>query len=196
MKAHTLVVLFLLLGSLLAQTKNSSPEVPASSETAPGSVASSGPSKVDPAKEADIRRLMDLAGTRLLVTQTMDGMEKSIKPLMISSFPAGEYREKLIDLFFVKFHSKAVSQQVLDLAVPAYDKYYTRDEIKGLIQFYESPLGQKMASVLPKLSGELQETCRKWGEGVGRDSMIEVLAEHPDLAIALKSAKEGIVAPE
>jgi hypothetical protein len=134
---------------------------------------------------------MDLVGTKLLVVQVMDGMEKSIKPLMASSLPPGEYREKLIDLFFAKFHSKAVPQQLLDMAVPAYDRYYTHEEIKGLIQFYETPLGQKMISVLPKLTGELQDAGRKWGEGLGRDSMLEVLSEHPELATALEAARKG-----
>ena len=147
--------------------------------------------KIDPAKEADIRRLMDLVGTRLLVAQMMDAMEKSIKPLMTGALPPGEYREKLIDLFFAKFHSKADLQQLLDIAVPAYDRYYTHEEIKGLIQFYGTPLGQKMISVLPKLTGELQEAGRKWGEGLGRNSMREVLSEHPELATALDGAKKG-----
>lgn len=196
MKTRSLIVCFLLMGSLLAQTKNPSSEVPAKAQAAPESTAASAQLKIDPAKEADIRRLMDLAGTRLLVTQLMDGMEKSIKPLMMNSFPPGEYREKLIDLFFAKFHSKAVPQQLLDLAVPAYDRYYTHEEIKGLIQFYETPVGQKLASVQPKMSGELQEAGRKWGEGLGRDSMLEVLAEHPELATAMNAAKKGIAPPE
>jgi len=75
--------------------------------------------------------------------------------------------------------------------VPAYDRYYTHEEIKGLIQFYGTPLGQKMISVLPKLTGELQEAGRKWGEGLGRNSMREVLSEHPELATALDGAKKG-----
>jgi hypothetical protein len=147
--------------------------------------------KIDAAKEADIRRLMDLAGTGLLVTQVMDGMEKDIKPLMMNALPPGEYREKLVDLFFAKFHAKAVPQQLLDLAVPEYDKYYTHEEIKGPIQFYGTPLGQKLVSVQPKMTGALQDAGRKWGEGLGRDSMLEVLAEHPELATALQAAKKA-----
>jgi hypothetical protein len=134
---------------------------------------------------------MNLTKFTLLATQMMEGMEKNIKPLMLSSFPPGEYREKLIDLFFAKFHSKIGPTQILDLAVPIYDEYYTHDEIKGLIQFYETPLGQKLASVQPKMSVELQNVGRKWGAGLGRDSMLEVFSEHPELAKALDAAKKG-----
>jgi hypothetical protein len=179
------------MGSLLAQTKSPSSEVPAKPQAAPESTAASAQIKIDPAKEADIRRLLDLTKFALLATQIMEGMEGSIKPLMMSSFPPGEYRERLIDLFFAKFHSKISADQLLGLAVPIYEQYYTHDEIKGLIQFYETPLGQKLTSVQAQISGELQAAGRKWGEGLGRDSMLEVLAEHPELATALEAAKKG-----
>ncbi len=188
MKIGIAVACFLLIESLGAQTKSLSPQTSAESRKA-SPTNSVEPLKIDSAKEADIRRLMDLVGTRVLVTQMMDSMEENIKPLMTNSFPPGEYREKLIDLFFAKFHSKAGAQQLLDLAVPAYDKYYTHEEIKGLIEFYRTPLGQKMVAVLPRLMADLQSAGQKWGGQLGQDCMTEVLSEHPDLAKALEAAK-------
>jgi uncharacterized protein len=179
----------LLMSSLLAQTQGATPAVPAKTQaaTADSSVA---PAKIDAAKEADIRRLLDLAKFALLANQMMEGMDKNLRPLLAGSFPPGEYRDKLIDLFFAKFHSKVVGQQVLDLAVPIYDRYYSDEEIKSLIRFYETPVGQKMASVMPQMSVELQEAGSKWGESIGRDSMMEVLAEHPELVTALQNASK------
>jgi hypothetical protein len=149
--------------------------------------------KIDPAKEADIHRLLDLAGTKTAMTEIMDGMEKNIRPLMTSSLPPGDYRAKLIDLFFEKFqnHSKAEMQQLLDSAVPLYDKYFSHEDIKGLIQFYQTPLGQKTIRVLPKLSMEIQGEGMKLGEKLGRESMMEVLSEHPELQKALEEAQTG-----
>ena len=147
--------------------------------------------QIEQAKHADIRRLLDLTGAGALATQSMDGMEGNIRPLMTNSFPPGEYREKLIDLFFAKFHSKRDPQQLLDLAVPIYDKYYSDDEIKQLIHLYETPVGQKMLTVMPKVLGELQAAGEKWGEEIGRQSMTEVLAEHPELEKALQDAQKA-----
>jgi hypothetical protein len=146
-------------------------------------------STVNPAKEADIHRLMDLTGSGNLAMQGMTSMEANIRPVLVRALPPGEYREKLVDLFFEKFHTKATPERFLDLAVPIYDKYYSDEEIKGLIQFYETPLGQKTITVLPRLMGELQAAGRSLGEQLGRQSMTEVLAEHPDLAKALNDAK-------
>jgi hypothetical protein len=156
-----------------------------SNQAVPASAAT-----IDPAKTADIRRLLEVAGAKALVTQSMTGMEKNIRPMLLSSLPPGEYRDQLIDLFFAKFHSKLDTQKLLDMAVPAYDKYLSHEEIKGLLRFYETPLGQKALTVMPKLMGELQEAGQKWGGELGRTSMMEVLAEHPELAKALEEAKK------
>jgi hypothetical protein len=148
-------------------------------------------SKVDPAKEADIRKLLELVGTKAIVSQTMDSMSKSIKPLLTNSLPPGEYREKLVDLFFAKFTAKADVERLLDLAVPVYDRNLSHQEIRGLIEFYQTPLGQKAIATLPKVTAELQEQGRKWGEDVGKDCMVEVLSEHPELAEGLTAAQRN-----
>jgi len=142
------------------------------------------------AKEADIRKLLELTHAGEMATQTMQAMEANIRPLMINAFPAGEYRDKLIELFFEKFHSKLDAQQMVDLAVPVYAKYYSDDEIKQLIQIYQTPLGQKMLASMPKLLAELQAAGEKHGEEVGRQSMLEVLDEHPEMQKALENAQK------
>ena len=159
---------------------------PAAALTTPASASER--ANIDPAKEADIRRLMDVMGAKMVVKEMMDGMEKSLKPMMANSLPPGDYRDKLVDLFFEKFHSKADLQQLVDMAVPGYDKYLADDEIKGLIVFYQTPLGRRALEVLPKLSLELQSQGAKWGQDLGRQCMLEVLSEHPDLAQALAAA--------
>jgi len=77
------------------------------------------------------------------------------------------------------------------LAIPLYDKYYSPEDLKGLIQFYATPVGQKTLTVLPKLMPELQDEGRKWGEGLGRESMLEVFSEHPELKKALEDAQKN-----
>lgn len=143
---------------------------------------------IDPAKEADIRRLLDLAGTTTLVNQMMDRTVQSLKPVMTNALPPGDYRTQLIDLFFEKFRSKFSTKTLLDSAVARYNENFSDEEIKGLIEFYQSPLGRKVTTVLPSMMAELQGDGQKMGQEIGRESMIEVLQEHPDLAQALHEA--------
>jgi uncharacterized protein len=178
-----------------APAKNNAAQAPTKQKPAapavPPTPAAAAAGKIDPAKEADIRKLLELVGTKALFVQSMDGMSKSMKPMLTNSLPPGDYREKLVDLFFNKFSSKMDVQHLLDLAVPIYDKHFSHQEVRSLIDFYQTPLGQKTVSTLPMLTAELQEEGRKWGESLGRDSMQEVLAEHPDLLEAMTAAQKS-----
>jgi len=144
--------------------------------------------KIDPAKEADIRKLLDLVGTKAVMQQTIDRMSENIRPLMTNSLPPGEYRDKLINIFFQKFQSRLDLQQMLDLIVPVYDKYFSAEEIKELVTYYESPLGRKASSTVPKIMAEAGDAGREWGRQLGKQCMEEVLAENPDLRQALEAA--------
>jgi len=175
--------------NLCAQT------APPKQKPAVAAAAQAVPAKMDPAKEADIRKLLDLVGTKALAAQSIETMTKSIKPVLANSLPPGEYRQKLVDLFFAKFSSKTDLQHLLDLAVPIYDKHFSHQEIRSLIEFYQTPLGQKTISTLPVLMAELQDEGRKWGEALGRESMQEVLAEHPDLLEAMTAAQKAAAPP-
>lgn len=163
---------------------------PAPQKSAPIASVPTAEKKIEPAKEADIRKLLQLTGTSELMQQTMDSMDKSIKPMMVNSLPEGDYRQTLIDLFFEKFHAKLDIQKLLDLAVPIYDKYFTDADIKGLIQFYETPLGQKTVKALPQISAAINDAGRTMGATVARESMLEVIAEHPELQKAMEEAQQ------
>jgi hypothetical protein len=186
------LVSFLFLGTLCAAQDTSSTITDSGSEQSIAAAARANRQpKIDAQKEADIRRLLVVMGVQATMTQAMGDMEANIKPLLTSSFPAGEYRDRLIQLFFEKFHSKMDPEEMLGLAVPVYDKYMSDAEIKGLIEFYSTPLGQKMVQILPQVMSESGERGRKWGERIGRESMIEVLQEHPDLQQALQASQKS-----
>ena len=197
MKAFVAVACLVLLGAPQVHAAGQSAQTSAAPQTAgqqaapPRMAVSVSPaqSTMDPAKEADIRRLLDLMGVRALTAQVMSQMITSLRPTMTQALPPGEYRAELVDLFFDKFKSKLNAQALLDLAVPIYDKYLSAEDIKGLINFYERPLGQKTVSILPMVTGELQAQGSKMGEKMGRESMAEVLAEHPDLAKSMQAAQ-------
>lgn len=147
--------------------------------------------KIDPAKEADIRRLLQLTGAGDLGIQSMTAMETTMRPMITNALPPGDYREKLVDLFFEKFHSKAGPAALVDLVVPVYDKYLSDDDVKNLIQIYQTPTGQKLITILPKVMSESREAGEKWGEQLGRQCMMEVMAEHPEFKQAIQDSKKS-----
>jgi hypothetical protein len=52
---------------------------------------------------------------------------------------------------------------VAERLVPIYDQYLTHEDIKGLVAFYESPLGAKLLSVMPQMSQESMLAGQTWG---------------------------------
>lgn len=191
MRTFFCLLALLLLGALASNAQDKTTPPPASPKSASPSPAQNTEKTIAPAKEADIRKLLALTGTPALMQQTMDSMDKGIKPMMVNSLPPGDYRQTLIDLFFEKFHAKLDVQKLLDLAVPIYDKYFTDADIKGLIQFYETPLGQKTVKALPQITAELTDAGRNMGTTIARQSMLEVIAEHPELEKAMQDAQQN-----
>lgn len=190
MKVQALLLCLVLSLSVFCQSQ-AAPKASSPVQEAKAPLAAGDAPAVDPAKAADIRRLLDVAGTSQLVSQMMDETIKNIRPLMTNALPPGDYRDQLIDLFFVKFKAKANPAQVIDLAVPIYDRYLSREEVRGLIEFYQTPLGQKTIHVMPTLMAELQQAGRQWGQNLGQDCVKEVLAENPKLATALEEASKA-----
>ena len=186
------VVLLLIVSSLAAQTAPKAEPKPPANSTATRPASST---KLSPEKEADIRKLLELAQVASIMRATMDSMEANLRPMLVNSFPPGEYRNKLIDLFFERFRAKADPQQMINLAIAAYDQHFSDEEIKGLIKFYETPLGRKAVTETPQIMAELSQRGREWGERLGRESMQEVFAEHPELADAMKSAASATKLP-
>jgi hypothetical protein len=172
-----------------ANRQSPSPQSPPASDSSD----SSGQPKIDPAKDADIRQLLELSETETAMTQVMDLLETNMRPWVTGSLPDGDYRDKLVDLFLEKYHDHKTAeiQLLVDSAVPLYDKYFSDEDIKGLIRFYKTPVGQKAVSVLPKLSLELQAGGMRMGGKLADQCIEEVLSEHPELRKALAEAQKA-----
>lgn len=114
-----------------------------------------------PSKEADIRHLMEMTGMSQLGAQISDQLMTSFKAAF-PKVPEGVWKE-------VKGELKP--EELVAQLVPVYDRHFTQDEIKGLIAFYETPLGKKLVKELPLLTAESLETGQVWGRAQGERTM-------------------------
>ena len=80
---------------------------------------------------------------------------------------------------------------LLNALVVTYDKYFSDEDIKGLIQFYQTPLGQKALNNLPKIASESQAAGEKLGSKMGLEAMQEVMSDHPELKQELEDARKA-----
>lgn len=135
-----------------APNKPGQPASDQSEKTRPPATATVKP---DPAKEAAIRHLMDLTQTSKLgdniqsyiTDQVRTGLARALKP---DSLP------KFMDEFNQKLVSAAPASRVTDAIVPIYANAFSTEDIQGLIQFYESPLGQRVVKNLPSVDQQSQ----------------------------------------
>jgi len=63
--------------------------------------------------------------------------------------------------------------------VGIYDKHFSDEEIKGLLEFYGSPLGQKVAAELPGINREVQLATRTASSQAARQAWQDLRAQYP-----------------
>lgn len=59
--------------------------------------------------------------------------------------------------------------ELVELFIPVYQKYFTIDDIKEIIKFYESPIGQKLAMNTPLITQESMQIGQQWGMKIGQE---------------------------
>jgi hypothetical protein len=67
------------------------------------------------------------------------------------------------------------------VSVSLYDKYFSNEEILGLIHFYETPVGQKAVQVLPQLMQESMLRGQEQGQQAASRAMTRLMQEFPEL---------------
>lgn len=168
MKTYILSLALLLSCGAVAQTSPaaSSPSVPTQAD------------KDQAEKRAEIRQLIVLTGA---ANVSADALRQIIAPLR-SGFP------QVPDEFWDTFTKEVRSDELIDLVVPIYDKYYTRAEIHDLTMFYQSPVGQKTIKVLPKLSADAIDAGQEWGRTVADRAMRKLHDKGYDKSSSMPSA--------
>ena len=158
MKAF-LVLVAIYIGAFFVATQGSSQNAVEASSSGHGVTAEI---QIDAGKRADIRSLMEVVGARDEMRQTTARQTEEFRDNLVSALPA-QQRDQVVSTLVTdyqkKFHADSVSEQI----VAIYDKHYTEDEVKGLLQFYSSPLGRKFAAEMPKIAAEAQAANREEG---------------------------------
>jgi len=113
--------------------------------------------RTDSAKNAAIRKLLDVMGVRANMEIAMQGMVDLYKQRMTSVPPD----------FWEQFQTAANAGDLLDMMVPIYDRHYSLEEIQALIAFYESPIGRKFVAEQPVMVKESMAVGAAWGREVG-----------------------------
>jgi uncharacterized protein len=155
-------------------------------QQAPAQQASSGapPSaqaqKVDPEKEKAIRHLMDLNGTSKLGDNMTEAVAFQVKAQMSRSLASDRLQKFMVD-FNQKLGSRSPSNEVLDAEISTYAQHFSMEDLHGMIQFYETPVGQRMAKTLPQVMQESQRTAADIERSAALATLKDMTGDYPEL---------------
>ncbi len=143
--------------------------------------ASTQANSIDEAKEADIRSLMELVGAREMVQDGANAAIEQSREKLLATVPNNDKGQAFVNAFAASYQKKFDVDAVTEQIVAIYDKHYTDDEIKGLLQFYGSPLGQKVAAEMPKIGREIQAATRAASGKAAKESLAEMKQQDPEI---------------
>jgi hypothetical protein len=189
MKA-VLALIIIYVGTFLVAIQGASQNsVQAAPQQSAGQSAAAQPAAIDPDKEADIRSLMELVGAREMVQDGISTSTEQYREKLLATVPSNDKGQAFVNAFADAYQKKVDVDQITDQLVGVYDKHFTDEEIKGLLQFYGSPLGQKVAAEMPKISREIQAHSRAAGAKAAKEALQALKEQNPDVG---QSARLGI----
>lgn len=160
----------------------------ASTSSSQSNASAQSNSNIDRVKEADIRSLMELVGARDMVQDGADNAIQQSREKLLATVPNNQKGQAFVNAFATSYEKKFDTDQVAEQLVGIYDKHFTDDEIRGLLQFYGSPLGQKLAAEMPRINREIQGTVRTTSGRAAREALAEVKQQYPEMG---QSARLG-----
>jgi len=153
------------------------------------SAASAAKSPIDPQKEARIRELMDLTGAKDLGQQLIDAGMEEFRSSVMDSQPDNPRARQFVEAFAARFQKRFDSKSLNEQIIPIYDKYLSTEDLKGLLDYYRSPLGQRMLKALPDVARESQAAGYALGQKAAQDTMEELKADFPEFTGASDNEK-------
>jgi len=143
--------------------------------------------ELTPAKKVAIKQLMQVSGEAPFVEIIGNNFIRKITQTIKRAQP--DIDPKVFDL--VKEECKAALKEEYDIKesyqpyfYPIYHRYFTFEEIKELIIFYQTPLGRKLVAVTPKLARESIKAEKLWAQ--------HILGPNLKQRISSRFHKEGI----
>jgi uncharacterized protein len=109
-------------------------------------------------KEVAIRHLLQVTGGGRLAVQAIDTMMSTFK----QAFP------RVPEEFWTEFRSEVREDDIIDWSVPIYDKYFSEEEVLGLVAFYATPLGKRLLEAQPLVLQESMQAGKEWGRALGQ----------------------------
>lgn len=117
-------------------------------------------------KQRDINKLLQLTGAGKIGMQVMQSVVAQFRQSpAFTKVPAG---------FWTAFAKESNPDELVQLIVPIYDQHLSHGEIKQLIKFYQSPVGAKLARVMPAMTQQSMVVGQTWGRQLAQRALTKL----------------------
>ena len=131
-----------------------------------------------------------LSGVRDLVQDSTNKGIEQFRENLKATVPDSERGQQFVNAFLDSYQKRFHSDETAGQFVGIYDKHFSEEEIKGLLQFYGSPLGQKYAVEMPKINEEIQAANRSAGTRIAKEVLQEMRQQYPGVGAQARLAKQ------
>lgn len=137
-------------------------------------------SKIDPAKEADIRELMQVTGVNGLGEQLMNAGIAQFRANVMEAQPDNPRAKQFADAFAARFQKHFDPHRLTETVIPIYDKHLSQEDLKALLEYYKSPFGQRMLKILPEVARDSQLAGYTLGQKAAEEAMDDLKGDYPE----------------
>jgi len=105
--------------------------------------------------------------------------DKSINAMMAQLIES--YSQKYPNVpkeYWTQFQKKMNPKEFQKKLTPVYLKYYTEEDLDGLITFYNSPIGKKSIEVMPFVMRDAMEIGEEWGQEISKKVIADLEKEN------------------
>jgi hypothetical protein len=120
-------------------------------------------------------------GARDQVQDSVRQSAEQYRERLLATVPNNEKGQMFVNTTIDEYEKKYNVDRVNEQLIVLYNKHYSAEDVKGLLQFYGSPLGQKVAAESPKIFHEIQEATRAEAARAAKDALQEAKQENPGI---------------
>ena len=162
---------------------------------APPTAAATPSAPVDPAKAAVIRQLMDVTGAGKLGEEYVDLITQRVRQVVANVIPQPDRLQQFMDAFAKNFATRVTAAQVNDTQIPIYANHLSIEDIQALLNFYQTPAGQRIIKALPLIVQESQNAGASMVQPAAMDTLRQMAAQYPEVNQILDQQAPAVPAP-
>ena len=130
---------------------------------------------------ADIDRMIEVAHLRERIIEISRLRFEQLRPQLTASMPPPPNRDKILLEYAEKYTSLHSTNDYMNEVAGVYAKYFSDEDIKGMIQFYQTPTGQHYIAKIPQVTADMAQLAESAAAESIPHIWKELCREYPEL---------------